>query len=356
MAQHKRRTLGGPRYNKPHEVHDELLALGKNFNEFYDAIMRNAFIRWDLDADEVWVEGRFRASSEQMMRWTGLAKSSFYINRGKVIDAGLIRREEDGIWLVTMVIKKEEVAVADVELRKMQQQQVEMFEELQEVKENYRRVTAILEKFKAKMIGSGDPDNSGTPDGSSGTPDKKGSSPESPILLKVLNKKNSHSSLNIIVTNFYKGIDQKKISSEKRERAINIGKKLLKDGYLLDDIEYAVEWTLEHATEEVYDFGLIQHTISQSIAEKSKIEKKKQAAEKRRKAEEEERLEREAEERQRQEIETYKGNLNQDERDKLREKAQEELSKAGLSGPFVTDFLLNIKENEILRREVEEKR
>jgi hypothetical protein len=358
MAQDKRRTLGGPRYNKPHEVHDKLNALGKNYNQFYDDIMRNAIITWDLDADEVWVEGKFRAGKTQMIRWTDLSKSSFHIKWGKIVQAGLIRVEQDGVWVMTMVIRKEDVSVSDAEVRRIQQQQLGMIEELQEMK-------AILEEWKKERVcpvsrtKKGRPDDakeSGQPDKKGSSPDKKGSSPDSDILFKGLKKKTSHSNANTIISGFYRLIGQNRISKKKRERALDVGKKLRRDGFSLEDIAFAVEWTVENAKEEPYDFAIIEHTIGQALAARDKIEAERTAIEERDKAVEEERLRRETEERERQELETYKVSLSPEERDKLREEARAALGKDGLSANMMTEFLVNIKENQLLREQIEKDR
>lgn len=356
MAQGRRRTLGGPRYNKPHEVHDKLTALGRYYNDFYDDIIRNAIVTWDLDAHEVWVEGRFRATKKQMVAWTDLSRSRFHSKWCKIVEAGLLRAEKDGVWVVTMVIRKENIGVSDAEVRRMQQQQLGMAEELEEMKKSFQRVSAILEAWITEKTSPKDAKVSCEDHFLSYEQDKIGSSQDIDILLKVLKKKTSLSGLDEVISGFYKGIGQDKISKVKRERGLKIGRKLRNDGFTLEDIAFAVQWTLENAKEELYDFAIIQHTVGQSIAAKRKIESERQGIEKREKAEEEERLQREAEERGRQEIETHKANLNQDERDKLREEAQAELIESGASPNIINDFLLGMKENEILRKKLDEKR
>ncbi len=353
MGQGKRRTLGGPRYNKPHEVHDKLNALGKNYNQFYDDIMRHAVVRWDLDTDKVWVKGRFRATRMQMLRWTGLAKSSFHIKWRNMVDAKLIEEEEDDIWVLTRIIRKEDVAVSDADVRRIQEQQLGVIEELRGVKAILAewQKDRVLPVHRTKEGFPEDENTSGVPDESGSSPDERGSSPDSDILLKVfLNKKTSHCSLDSIITGFYRQIGQNKIPSGKRERGFNVVRKLREDGFSLEDIQFAVDWIIKNAEKEPYDFSIVEHTIAQALGTRDKSKAKKRMVEERDKAIEEEDLKQETEERERQEVETQKASLGQEDRAELREEAQGELVKAGVSEGMINDFLLNIKENEILRK------
>jgi len=46
----------------------------------------------------------------------------------------------------------------------------------------------------------------------------------------------------------------------------------LDDDFKPEDIQFAVEWTLKNAKEELYDFSIIKHTIGQAIVAKKKAE------------------------------------------------------------------------------------
>ncbi len=353
MGQGKRRTLGGPRYNKPHEVHDQLNTLGKNYNQFYDDIMRHAVVRWDLDTHDVWVKGRFRASKMQMYRWTGLAKSSFYIKWQNIIDAKLIEEGEDDIWVLTRIIRKEDVAVNDADVRRIQEQQLGVIEDLRDVKAilaEWQKDRVLPAHRKEKDLPE-DENTSGVPEERGSSPEERGSSPDSDILLKVfLNKKTSHCSLDSIITGFYRQIGQNKIPSGKRERGFNIGRKLREDGFSLEDIQFAVDWIIKNAEKEPYDFSIVEHTIAQALGTRDKLKLKTRLIEEHDKVIEEEDLKRETEERGREEVEAQKASLSPDERKELREEAQAELVGEGVPAGFINDFLLNLKENEILRK------
>ncbi len=55
-----------------------------------------------------------------------------------------------------------------------------------------------------------------------------------------------------IVSGFYRGIGQLKISKAKRERAEKVFKELAEDNFSPEDIQFAVEWTLKNAREKPY--------------------------------------------------------------------------------------------------------
>ena len=174
--------------------------------------------------------------------------------------------------------------------------------------------------------------------------------------LKDINKDSLKDSLSQedIITYFYRGIGQEKISKTKRERADKSFKELQTDGFSLEDVQFAVEWILKNAKEELYDFSIITHTIGQAMADKEKVE-----AEEARRFEEdrialEKRAEEERQERERASMEAYKKDMSADERAKLRERALEEIRKIeGVKEEFIGNILIEAKENEILRLEIE---
>jgi hypothetical protein len=160
-----------------------------------------------------------------------------------------------------------------------------------------------------------------------------------------------------IVSAFYKGIGQQKITAEKRERAENNFKELLDDGFKPEDIQFAVEWTLKNAKEELYDFSIIKHTIGQAMAAKRKV----QANEAKKREREKITAQKEAEEKRRSEEESrirdYKEGLSKKERAALRQRALEELENTkDLKKEFINDILIAVKENELLKLQMEQKK
>ena len=153
-----------------------------------------------------------------------------------------------------------------------------------------------------------------------------------------------------IVLIFYNGIDQKKISQKKRERAKTCFEELIQDGFTNDDIQFAVEWTLTNMKEKPYDFSIIKDTISQAMAQKDKIQKEqKMQMEKEISKTQKEKQEKE-EEKERENIIAIKQNLSETERSELRNRALEIIKNTeGINENLITEILIEAKENEILR-------
>ncbi len=147
-----------------------------------------------------------------------------------------------------------------------------------------------------------------------------------------------------IVTGFYTGIGQKRISKQKREKGVKVVQELEADSFTLKDIQFAVEWTIKNAKEKPYDFAILKDTIGQAqpyqqAAEKAQKESARiSAAEK-----EESRLEGEM-------LKIREG-MSEDKLNELEEKALKEIRESGeFKAEFITEHLITAKENEILRR------
>ena len=156
-----------------------------------------------------------------------------------------------------------------------------------------------------------------------------------------------------IISGFYNKIGQTKTSKEKRERAEIDFKELQKDGFGPEDIQFAIEWTVENAKEDLYDFSIIKHTLGQALAAKKKME-----TEKVRQLEEEKKALINQKEEQKQveeqkKIEALKGALDPEDRAELRQMALKEIkSMEGIRETFISDILISAKENEILRSKI----
>ena len=174
-----------------------------------------------------------------------------------------------------------------------------------------------------------------------------------PLLNTYLNTIVHTLSPREIITEFYKGIGQSRISKEKSERAENDLKELLDDGFSQEEIEFAVKWTIENSKEKPYDFSIIKHTIGQARAVKKEVEEKeaKRLEEERLKAQHQKEENRKAEELAR--IKTYRDDLPSDQRVELRKKALEVIRKMdGVKEEFVTESFIESQENEIIGRKL----
>jgi hypothetical protein len=157
-----------------------------------------------------------------------------------------------------------------------------------------------------------------------------------------------------IIYSFYRGIGQKRVTKAKRERAEKCLKELLDENFTLEDIQFAIEWTQKNSKEDIYDFSIITHTISQAMSDKERIEKEKTRRLEREKAELERQEDQKREEEELAEIKAYKGELSKEEREELRKKAVNEIEKMeGVKREFVSEILVEAKENEILKAQMD---
>jgi hypothetical protein len=155
-----------------------------------------------------------------------------------------------------------------------------------------------------------------------------------------------------IISMFYKGIGQERISAMKREKARKVYKKLRTDDFTPEEIAFAVQWTLDNANEKPYDFALIPSTIGQALAVKVKAERRETAEEERQKEADSEQEKLERQEKERDDWEFYKAELPEEEREELKQRAIQEIGDSEeFPAEFISDVLIVIKENDILRRE-----
>ena len=174
-----------------------------------------------------------------------------------------------------------------------------------------------------------------------------GKAPINSIIKEILI---NNSSLSDTVTGFYNSIGQAKISKGKREKGKKVIEELLEDGFSVEDIQFAVEWTPANAKEDLYDFSIIKHTIGQAMAVKAEVDKAAALRSANEEARQQEQADREAEEAERGKLEALKGSLSDEERSELRLQAENAIKASGeYKAAFITDALIEAKENEILR-------
>ncbi len=156
---------------------------------------------------------------------------------------------------------------------------------------------------------------------------------------------------NKIITKFYSMMGNGKIDIFEREAGKKHISDLQKKGYSIDDIDFAVEWILENAREEVEDFSSIANLIDKAISAREQyFAERQQQAEKEARSQENEDIERKM-------IESYKKMMSDPERKALRERAMEIIRQdKRINMEFVTEQFIIIKENEIIREEYLKKR
>ena len=360
----------------PSEVSDEKLMLCHPCCDRVYLRLRTGFhVEEDYRSPGEWVTGKVRATKREIIEKSKVKKTLFYRTLWPELkEVGLVIDNGDGWVTLPYLWRKEDVSISPVEVREMGQAQEKSDKRVEELEREVEDLKRDMILMKREMD-SGDsideqehelpaenvanqsvkstPNGQSSPHSGQSSPHSEQSSPHSGHSSFLKEESKVSLSVNNIISGFYKGIGQDKIAKTKRERGLSVGRKLRTDGFSLEDIAFAVEWTLENAEKEPYDFAIIEHTIGQALAARDKIASESRAIEERDKAVEEENSKREAEELERQEIETHKADLSPEEHAELRQKAHEELIEFGISEQMITDFLLNIKENEILRRQIE---
>jgi len=306
-------------------------------------MLKRFYVEHITDAEGEWVVGRIEATLTEVTRRIDVSRGWFLKRIWPTwTEIGVARQVEKGFIEVPMLYEKGEYYQMPLPVRR---ELNALRAEIRDLKTELKEAKSV-EKPRAKRTRSAREKDTMRPHRARFSRDTS--------FLKVLNSKNSLSG-NTIISGFYKGIGQTKISKVKRERASKIFRKLRSDGFDLEDIAFAVDWTIENAKEELYDFAIIEHTIGQAIAASDKQELERKGMEEREKAKAEEELEREAEEREREKIEEYKANLSPENRAALRERAEAEISAAGIYKPgFISEPLISAKENELVRKELEE--
>lgn len=315
----------------------------------YFLMLHYFHIEEDSEADDVWVVGRIRALRPEVAEAVGVDYT--WLRRRiwpDLVESGLVVDEAPGIIRLPKYKKKKDAYLIP-----------------DQVKRQISALIAEVENLKTAVFDNDDSEEKASPGGSKAlservkSPLREGEKPSENadlILLKGLKKEKISLSIDKIVSIFYKGIGQKRISKDKRERGKRLLKKLRKEGFSLEDIAFAVEWTLENAKEDLYDLKIIEHTIGQAIAAREKVESERRVIAERNKGVEEERADRDREEKEREEIESQKAELDPAERVALRDEAEAELLAAGVQPGFMNDLVIGFKENEILRKRLEEER
>lgn len=149
-----------------------------------------------------------------------------------------------------------------------------------------------------------------------------------------------------LIAKLYQGIGPGKADIFERESGKKHISSMVKDGYSLEDIDFAIEWSLENAISEVADFSSIKDLIERAIeAREEYMNKRTRQAEEEVKGQEEEQIERKM-------VDAYRNIMSDGEKKRLRERVMAEiLEDERINEEFVTEQLIIIKENEVIRRE-----
>lgn len=302
---------------------------------------------WGGDAD--WIAGVINTTKAEIMRKSevgGKGKGGFWKAWEQLVGAGLVVEQKDKSFRLPHFKKKRYDAISPREIREkiahLENEMEKLREELHETEGSSR---PDLSEKRQKESSERTKESSERTDQSSERTTDIYIDPEKKKTLSLID----------IVDLFYKGIGQEKISRGKRESGVQISRKLIQDGFDPADIQFAMEWTLENATKEIYDFSIVEHTIGQAMAARRRkdaqmreIQEREQERERNR---EEEQASQEREEREQKEIEICKEGMDSEARTRLREEAQAEIRNSEFyKEDFVSDTLINVMENTILRQ------
>lgn len=149
-----------------------------------------------------------------------------------------------------------------------------------------------------------------------------------------------------LIAKFHKGMGKGRADIFEREAGKKNISDLIEKGYSLEDIDFAVEWGLENARNEIEDFSSVKNLIERAIAarEEHMVERTQRVKEEV-KDQEEEQIKRKM-------VDAYRNMMSDIERKRLRERVTAELLKdEKIKEEFISEQLIIIKENEIIRKE-----
>jgi hypothetical protein len=154
------------------------------------------------------------------------------------------------------------------------------------------------------------------------------------------------SRLEQLLDKFYAGLNQRRISSMKRERGLAVLARLLRDGYTIDEIAYAIDWTMASISG-LHSIGILPEVMGQALAARERLLADSGAQPNRQALEESSaRAQAEAEQRQ---IEALKATLPPEYLEALHEDARALVAEEHPNLKFGQDILIRLKVDELVR-------
>jgi hypothetical protein len=149
-----------------------------------------------------------------------------------------------------------------------------------------------------------------------------------------------------LLDKFYAGLNQRRISSMKRERGLAVLARLLRDGYTIDEIAYAIDWTMASISG-LHSIGILPEVMGQALAARERLLADSGAQPNRQALEESSaRAQAEAEQRQ---IEALKATLPPEYLEALHEDARALVAEEHPNLKFGQDILIRLKVDELVR-------
>ena len=154
------------------------------------------------------------------------------------------------------------------------------------------------------------------------------------------------SRLEQLLDKFYAGLNQRRISSMKRERGLSVLARLLRDGYTIDEIAYAIDWTMASISG-LHSIGILPEIMGQALAARERLLTDSGARPSRQAVEESSaRAQAEAEQRQ---IEALKATLPPERLEALHEEARALVAREHPNLKFGQDILIRLKADELVK-------
>jgi hypothetical protein len=176
--------------------------------------------------------------------------------------------------------------------------------------------------------------------------------PTSRILSRDLDNDRSPSEqlpdsrLEQLLDKFYAGLNQRRISSMKRERGLAVLAHLLRDGYTIDEIAYAIDWTMASISG-LHSIGILPEVMGQALAARERLLADSGAQPNRQAVEESSaRAQVEAEQRQ---IEAMKATFPPERLEALHEDARALVAQEHPNLKFGQDILIRLKVDELVK-------
>jgi hypothetical protein len=156
----------------------------------------------------------------------------------------------------------------------------------------------------------------------------------------------SDSRLEQLLDKFYAGLNQRRISSMKRERGLAVLAHLLRDGYTIDEIAYAIDWTMASISG-LHSIGILPEVMGQALARRERLLADSGAQPNRQTVEESSaRVQAEAEQRQ---IEEMKATFPPERLEALHEDARALVAQEHPNLKFGQDILIRLKVDELVK-------
>jgi hypothetical protein len=149
-----------------------------------------------------------------------------------------------------------------------------------------------------------------------------------------------------LLDKFYAGLKQRRISSMKRDRGIAVLARLLRDGYTIDEIAYAIDWAMASISG-LHSIGILPEVMGQALAARERLLADSGAQPRKRAIEESSaRAHAEAEQRQ---IDAIKITLPPERLEALHEEARAVVTQEFPSLKFGQDILIRLKVDELVK-------